>query len=81
MFHKETRRKFNHHNRRHEEITFKISFLSSNNPDFFISKMGYVICKNEFGFHLKAAHVSFPFRFLSAFERSHHVTSHVNAVM
>ena len=58
MFHKDIRMQFN----QRWEAPFVISFLSSNNPDFFdtfSTKKGYVICENEHGFYLKSAHVSF----------------------
>ena len=57
MFHKKSN--LNQQGRWQEEVTF--SFLSSNNPDFFITKKGYVICVNELVFYLKEVHVSLQF--------------------
>ena len=39
--------------------SFEMSFISSNNPDFFIPKKGYVICKNNLEYTLVLAYVSF----------------------
>ena len=64
MFHKQTNPTFNQLGRWQEEVTF--SFLSSNNPDFFIKRKGYVICVNELVFHLKAVHVSLNLFLISA---------------
>ena len=64
MFHKQTNPTFNQQGRWKEEVTF--SFLSSNNPDFFIKRKGYVICVNELVFHLKAVHVSLNLFLISA---------------
>ena len=61
MFHKNTSMKFRHQVWGQEKVTFAISFLSSNDPDFFITRKGYVICENESGFHMKLTHVSFQF--------------------
>ena len=38
--------------------SFRMSLISSNNPDYFITKKGYVICKNDFGYNLMPAYVS-----------------------
>lgn len=35
-----------------------ISFLSSNNPDYFVNKRAYVICQNDFGYKLVRVYVS-----------------------
>ena len=64
MFHKQTNPTFNQKGRWKEEVTF--SFLSSNNPDFFIKRKGYVICVNELVYHLKAVHVSLNLFLISA---------------
>ena len=64
MFHKQTNPTYNQQGRWKEEVTF--SFLSSNNPDFFIKRKGYVICVNELVYHLKAVHVSLNLFLISA---------------
>ena len=64
MFHKLTNPTFNQQGRSQDEVAF--SFLSSNNPDFFIKRKGYVICVNELVFHLKAVHVSLNLFLISA---------------
>ena len=38
---------------------FRMSFLSSNNLQFFIGREGYVICENDSGHDLVPVHVSF----------------------
>ena len=38
--------------------SFRMSLISSNNPDYFITRKGYVICKNDFGYNLMPAYVS-----------------------
>ena len=58
MFHKKNLN-FNQQGRWKEEVM--LTFLSSNNPDFFITKKGYVICVNESVFYLRAVHVSLKF--------------------
>ena len=39
--------------------SFDMSFISSNNPEFFIAKKGYVICKHNLEYKLVLAYVSF----------------------
>ena len=39
--------------------SFDMSFISSNNPNFFIAKKGYVICKHNLEYKLVLAYVSF----------------------
>ena len=38
--------------------SFRMSLISSNNPDYFITRKGYVICKNDFVYNLMLAYVS-----------------------
>ena len=39
--------------------SFRISLLSSNNPDDFKTRIGFVVCENHSGYHLMPAYVSF----------------------
>jgi len=48
--------------------SFRISLLSSNNPDYFTTRKGFVVCENHSGYHLMPAYVSLQFNYRPIYE-------------
>ena len=38
--------------------SFRMALISSNNPEFFMTRKGYIICENEFEYYLQPGYVS-----------------------
>ena len=42
-----------------ETTSFRMALISSNNPEFFMTRKGYIICENEFEYFLQPGYVSY----------------------